>query len=187
MDRNLRASLCSAYSSSKRHLKYSTWIAVFGVGSFFLERYAACLLLWPIVAAVVILVVDVYLIWLLWLAADTSLNNCTNEIKKDDAFIVKGKLPRRDAAAFQIVLFAIAIVFSAACLYINAGQLSKGGAFNALYFSVVTIATVGYGDIVPMCHVGKLVAMVEITSGVLLLVYAFPLVISRLSLLDKTA
>lgn len=133
-------------------------------------------------AAIVILVVDVCLIWLLWLAADKSLH--LNGKKKTEV-IVKGTLPRRDAAAIQMALFAIAIIFSAACLYIHAGELSQGGAFNALYFSVVTIATVGYGDISPMCTIGKLVAMAEITSGVLLLVCAFPLVVARLSLLDK--
>jgi hypothetical protein len=44
------------------------------------------------------------------------------------------------------------------------------GIGDALYFSVVTMATVGYGDIVPVGHVARLVTVVEILSGILLLV-----------------
>ena len=44
------------------------------------------------------------------------------------------------------------------------------GIGDALYFSVVTMATVGYGDIVPVGHAARLLSVLEILSGVLLLV-----------------
>jgi hypothetical protein len=37
---------------------------------------------------------------------------------------------------------------------------------DAFYFSIVTIATVGYGDIHPATHVGKILAIILIIMGV---------------------
>jgi hypothetical protein len=44
------------------------------------------------------------------------------------------------------------------------------GIEDALYFSVVTMTTVGYGDIVPVGHAARWLCVSEIMSGVLLLV-----------------
>jgi len=39
--------------------------------------------------------------------------------------------------------------------------------FNGLYFSFVTLSTVGYGDIIPIAPVARLLAIVEATVGML--------------------
>ena len=52
---------------------------------------------------------------------------------------------------------------------------------DALYFSVVTITTVGYGDLHPVMASTKMLVMGEIGSGVLMLVWALPLLVSRLA------
>jgi hypothetical protein len=44
------------------------------------------------------------------------------------------------------------------------------GIEDAMYFSVVTMATVGYGDILPIGHVARALCLLEIISGVVLLV-----------------
>ena len=44
-----------------------------------------------------------------------------------------------------------------------------GGIFDAIYWAVVTITTVGYGDIVPSSKVGKIFALMIILSGPALL------------------
>jgi Ion channel len=52
---------------------------------------------------------------------------------------------------------------------------------DAVYFSAVTIATVGYGDFVPGRAAARLLVLWEIATGLLLLVGALPLVVSRLA------
>ena len=37
---------------------------------------------------------------------------------------------------------------------------------NAIYFSIVTMATVGYGDIHPQTEIGKILALIIIIGGV---------------------
>jgi voltage-gated potassium channel len=44
---------------------------------------------------------------------------------------------------------------------------------ESLYFSVVTLSTVGYGEIVPVSNVARVVAAVQIVLGVLLLLFGF--------------
>ena len=44
-----------------------------------------------------------------------------------------------------------------------------GGIFDATYWAVVTITTVGYGDIVPSSKLGKKFALMIILSGPVLL------------------
>ena len=45
--------------------------------------------------------------------------------------------------------------------------------FDALYFSVVTQTTIGYGDITPVSRVGKTVAMIQILLFIYLIHYMF--------------
>lgn len=45
--------------------------------------------------------------------------------------------------------------------------------FDALYFSVVTQTTIGYGDITPVSRVGKTVAMIQILLFIYILHYMF--------------
>jgi voltage-gated potassium channel len=44
---------------------------------------------------------------------------------------------------------------------------------ESLYFSVITLSTVGYGDIVPISDVARLVAAVQIVFGIMLLLFGF--------------
>ncbi len=62
---------------------------------------------------------------------------------------------------------------------------SDGGrmdSFNALYFSFVTLCTVGYGDITPMSKQARMLAILEATTGV----FYVTIVIARLVALYST-
>lgn len=65
-----------------------------------------------------------------------------------------------------IILFGALALFFADRHYHTKGA---GGLFDAIYWAVVTISTVGYGDIVPSTKVGKIFALVIILSGPILL------------------
>ena len=42
---------------------------------------------------------------------------------------------------------------------------------EAMHFSIVTISTVGYGDIVPASNIARVLASIEVICGVLLLLF----------------
>lgn len=67
------------------------------------------------------------------------------------------------AAAFGILHFAVWSMWPHE-------YLNMHGIEDAMYFSVVTMATVGYGDILPIGHAARALCVSEILSGVLLLV-----------------
>jgi voltage-gated potassium channel len=61
-----------------------------------------------------------------------------------------------------IILYGALSIFFADRYYMTKGA---AGIFDAVYWAVVTIATVGYGDIVPVSKLGKIFAMTIILSG----------------------
>jgi hypothetical protein len=67
------------------------------------------------------------------------------------------------AASFGILHFAVSSLWPSEYANLH-------GIEDAMYFSVVTMATVGYGDILPIGHVARALCLSEILSGVLLLV-----------------
>jgi voltage-gated potassium channel len=58
------------------------------------------------------------------------------------------------------------------------GELQKISFAEALYFSIVTLSTVGYGDIVPAANLSRMIVGVQITCGLLLLLFGFSEIIS---------
>jgi len=107
-------------------------------------------------------------------------------------------LPNKIVGLVVVVFFSIVLTFGFAHVYYKmsktpaavpvAGTDSSGN-FNkpfatktdALYFSVVTAATVGFGDIPVVSKPAKGTVIFQIFSGILLFFGAFPLLISRMS------
>lgn len=78
----------------------------------------------------------------------------------------------RTSAMFKIVLFLLAVFFfSSWVVYIMEHRANPmfSTYFDSLYYMMVTIATVGYGDKVPITFHGRLVAMAMMVFGVALL------------------
>ncbi|WP_051213190.1 potassium channel family protein [Maritalea myrionectae] len=67
-----------------------------------------------------------------------------------------------DEIVRTILTMTIAIILFATLIY----MLIEGwGPIDALYFTVMTISTVGYGDITPETNLGKLFTVVYVISG----------------------
>lgn len=74
-------------------------------------------------------------------------------------------------AKIFLTLFSLVFVYSGLIYQIeNAAYGGKiNNFFDALYFSIVTMTTVGYGDVTPLSQNGKIVTLIMIITGVLLI------------------
>jgi voltage-gated potassium channel len=88
-------------------------------------------------------------------------------------------------AAFTFVTFYSVLVILFASIYRILDLISYSPNFKfagtphhisfpeALYFSIVTLATVGYGDVTPLSDVARVFASIQVVLGVLLLLFGF--------------
>ncbi|MFA6187903.1 MAG: ion transporter [Sulfuricurvum sp.] len=76
---------------------------------------------------------------------------------------------------------AVMIMVSSVLIYVmeaNNPESKINTLFDAVYWSVVTIFTVGYGDFVPVTHEGRIVAMLIIIAGIAVISFATSIVVS---------
>jgi Ion channel len=108
-------------------------------------------------------------------------------------------LPEKWMALFAIPALFLILVVSFGELYAKNGNIKRarpeGGIetinehdqWNAAYFSLVTITTLGYGDFAPQDWASRKIVMGELLSGVLLVLLVLPVLASRLSMFDEPA
>ena len=91
--------------------------------------------------------------------------------------------PKRTVALFVVALLLVSIVSGFAGLYVGTEvfQSSKTPA-DALYISLFTLAFTDYG---PKPGCGESVVVGEVTSGILFLIAAIPLLISRIATFES--
>jgi voltage-gated potassium channel len=87
--------------------------------------------------------------------------------------------------AFAFLTFYSMLVIVFACIYRIADRFTEMPQFmvnavpetisfsQALYFSVITVSTVGYGDVVPLTDPVRIIVAIQIILGVLLLLFGF--------------
>jgi voltage-gated potassium channel len=79
-------------------------------------------------------------------------------------------------------IFASIVIFvSSVLIYVMEGNDPSSPIntlYEAIYWSIVTISTVGYGDITPVSHEGRFVAMLVITAGIAVLAFTTSLFVS---------
>jgi voltage-gated potassium channel len=87
---------------------------------------------------------------------------------------ILGYVTREDSAIFVRILFTLfTIIFVYSGLIYQVEHPINPKAFgtflDAVYFSVATMTTVGYGDITPISELGRLLAVLMILSGIALI------------------
>lgn len=89
-----------------------------------------------------------------------------------DPFEKLGKAFRTNSLLYAVTFAMVAttIGLGAVCFYIAEGATNHNvdGPFDAVWWTVVTLTTVGYGDTVPATSMGRAVAMVLMLSGIVL-------------------
>lgn len=127
------------------------------------------------IAWLVVVVVDAYLIAVLPLAARRA---------GDRGFAtrhawIRYLFPGRATGVFFLLLTLAASVMGFAGLYVGADVFPcNKGWLDATYISLLTL---GFSDFGPKAGYGQRVVIFQLASGVLLLIGAFPLLISRIS------
>lgn len=74
------------------------------------------------------------------------------------------------SAFLTITLFLINLSMMSGCCYLNNAQSFKGvehGLFDMLYYTVITFATVGYGDISPASLPAKAISILTVFTSIL--------------------
>lgn len=83
---------------------------------------------------------------------------------------------------FTLGIFAFVVIFiSSVLIYVmeaNRADSPVNTLFDALYWAIVTISTVGFGDIVPVSSEGRFVAIIVITAGIAVLAFTTSLFVS---------
>ncbi len=80
-----------------------------------------------------------------------------------------------------LIFVAIIIFVSAVLIYVMEAHDPRSPIntlFDAFYWALVTISTVGYGDMVPVSEAGRSVAMVIIVSGIAVISFSTSIVVS---------
>ncbi len=81
-----------------------------------------------------------------------------------------------------LLMFSSIVIFVSTVLIYIVEANDEGSSittlYEAFYWSIVTISTVGYGDLSPVTDLGRFVAMVVITAGIAVLAFTTSLVVS---------
>lgn len=67
---------------------------------------------------------------------------------------------------YAMLLLFTTIILGSISFYIAEGEARELGFFDCIYWAVVTITTVGYGDVVPITPLGKIISMIIVLLGV---------------------
>jgi len=82
-----------------------------------------------------------------------------------------------------LFLLVFVVMTAGIALYVLEEQINPNvdSLFDALYWSLVTISTVGYGDISPVTNEGRVISMLIIISGIAMISFATSVIVSAFS------
>jgi voltage-gated potassium channel len=91
---------------------------------------------------------------------------------RGDHFFIR-KLSQTHIIVIRIIYILLSIIFVSAGMIFYAENNLPGSQintfFDAVYFSIVTLTTVGYGDITPVSTYGRFITILIIVSGIVLI------------------
>lgn len=89
---------------------------------------------------------------------------------EDEEFFF-GTMTKTGLQIVRVVYTLVTLIFISSSAVYECESLAHGGSiqtyFDAVYFTVITLTTVGYGDITPVTDSGKVVTVLMIISGVI--------------------
>ena len=80
--------------------------------------------------------------------------------------MIRNTIYKQRHALFSAYMFAVFYIFISALLVFNVEPQTFKTFYDALYWAVVSLTTVGYGDIYPVSAVGRLVTVISAFVGI---------------------
>ncbi|XP_062577721.1 potassium voltage-gated channel subfamily A member 2-like [Saccostrea cucullata] len=99
-------------------------------------------------------------------------------------FVYCVKTNIRDLLVLLVFLLTAILIFSSV-LYFAEGQDNINSIPNAWYWSVVTLTTLGYGDIVPKSVFGKMIGSICALAGIFVFAMVIPVFVNNYNELNK--
>lgn len=85
------------------------------------------------------------------------------------------------------IIFAIVFVSSGMIFYAESGKTGSHihSFFDAVYFSIITLSTVGYGDITPVTGYGRFITVLIVSSGIIFIPWEIRQLMRQFRLSDE--
>ncbi len=82
-----------------------------------------------------------------------------------------------------LFLLAFIVITAGIALYVLEERINPqiNSLFDAIYWALITISTVGYGDIAPVTDIGRMISMFIIISGIAIISFATSVIVSAFS------
>jgi len=80
--------------------------------------------------------------------------------------IILNVIKKREYLLVSILLFTLGYIFVAALIMFNVDSSIFNNFFDALYWSTISVTTVGYGDIHPVSEMGRFISMISSIAGI---------------------
>ena len=152
----------------------------------FMDMYVVA---WVLVAILSMLFLPSLPKWASWVFAFEIWDICSYRVY---FFLVKSQVEPWRANLRRTLLIAfmncIEIILGFSIIYFQYGDIAQNNcqhklstSVDALYFSVVTIMTVGYGDFAPCSEIGRVLVIGEISTSFVFVIVTAPLLLSAFS------